>query len=247
MSLQFLITLGFLAVTFLMSSFKIVTEYERGVIFRLGRLVGARGPGWFFVIPVIEQMRRVDLRTLTMDVPSQDIITKDNVTVKVNAVCYFRVLEPSKAVVEVENYIIATSQIAQTSLRSVVGQADLDSLLGEREKINTHLQRIIDSQTDPWGIKVSIVEIKDVLLPESMQRAMSQQAEAERERRAKVINAMGEFEAAQKLAEAADVMSRNPITIQLRYLQTAKEIATEKNTTTFFPLPMDLLNTLLKK
>jgi regulator of protease activity HflC (stomatin/prohibitin superfamily) len=235
------------AVMVLFSAVRVVNEYERGVIFRLGRLVGARGPGIFIVIPMLEQMRKVDLRTLTMDVPSQDVITRDNVSVKVNAVCYFRVIDPNKAINEIQNFTMATFQIAQTSMRSVVGQAELDELLGEREKINTKLQQIIDSQTEPWGIKVSIVEVKDVALPENMQRAIAQQAEAERERRARIINAEGEFQAAQKLAEAAEVMSKNPIAIQLRYLQTAKEIATERNTTTFFPLPLDFLNMLIKK
>jgi len=198
---------------FFLSAIKIVKEYERGVIFRLGRLVGARGPGLFFVIPVIEKMVKVDLRTITLDVPVQEVITRDNVPVKVNAVCYFRVMDPSKVVVEVENYILATSQIAQTTLRSVVGQVELDELLAEREKINMRLQKIIDEATDPWGVKVSIVEIKDVQIPEQMQRAIAHQAEAERDRRAKVIQAEGEYQAAEKLHQAAEIISKNPVAV----------------------------------
>ena len=226
---------------FLASGIKIVREYERLVIFRLGRLVGPRGPGVTYVIPGIEKALRVDLRTITMDVPSQDVITKDNVSVKVNAVLYFRVVDPSRAVVEVENYLFATSQNAQTTLRSVCGEAELDELLGEREKINTHLQSIIDLHTGPWGIKVVQVAMKHIDLPEEMRRAMARQAEAERERRAKVIAAEGEFQAAERLGEAAQIMARDPISLQLRYLQTLAEIATENNSTTIFPVPVDLL------
>ena len=227
------------------SAVKVVQEYERGVVFRLGRLVGPRGPGLILLIPFIERMQKVDLRTVTMDIPAQEVITRDNVTVRVNAVAYFRVLDPNAAVVNVADYIRATSQIAQTTLRSVLGQSALDDLLSEREKINQELQRIIDEQTEPWGIKVSIVEVKDVELPQSMQRAMARQAEAEREKRAKIIHAEGEFQASQQLAEAAEVINRNPVTIQLRYLQTLTEIGAEKNTTVVFPLPIDLIGTLM--
>ena len=224
---------------------KIVQEYERGVVFRLGRLVGPRGPGLILLIPLVERMLKVDLRTVTMDIPAQEVITKDNVTVRVNAVAYFRVIDPNAAVVNVADYIRATSQIAQTTLRSVLGQGALDDLLSEREMINQELQRIIDEQTEPWGIKVSIVEVKDVELPQSMQRAMARQAEAEREKRAKIIHAEGEFQASQQLAAAAEVINQNPVTIQLRYLQTLTEIGAEKNTTVVFPLPIDLIGSLL--
>src|SRR5215467_1419794 len=217
------------------SAIKVVREYERLVVFRLGRLVGPRGPGVTFIIPGIERAMRVDLRTITMDIPTQDVFTKDNVSVKMNAVLYFRVLDPNRAVVEVENYLFATSQNAQTTLRSVCGEAELDELLAERDKINTHLQAIIDQHTDPWGIKVVQVAIKHIDLPEEMRRAMARQAEAERERRAKVIAAEGEFQAAQRLAEAGGIMASEPITLQLRYLQTLAEIATENNSTTLFP------------
>lgn len=227
------------------SAVKIVSEYERGVIFRLGRLVGTKGPGLFFVVPFIDRMVKISLRTTVLDVPVQEVITRDNVPVKVNAVCYFRVLDPAKAVVEIENYIYGTSQISQTTLRSVVGQAELDELLSEREKINLRLQQIIDQATDPWGIKVSTVEVKEVQIPESMQRAMAHQAESERDRRAKIINAEGEYQAAEKLSQAAEIISKNPATMQLRYLQTIAEIATEKNSTIIFPLPMDLLQAFL--
>ena len=223
---------------------KVVQEYERGVVFRLGRLVGPRGPGLILLIPFVERMQKVDLRTVTMDIPAQEVITKDNVTVRVNAVAYFRVLDPNAAVTNVADYIRATSQIAQTTLRSVLGQSALDDLLSEREMINAELQRIIDLQTEPWGVKVSIVEVKDVELPQSMQRAMARQAEAEREKRAKIIHASGEFEASQQLAQAAEVINRNPVTIQLRYLQTLTEIGTEKNTTVIFPLPIELMGVL---
>ena len=232
-------------VTLLVSGLKVVQEYERLVIFRLGRVVGPRGPGVVYVIPGIERSMRVDLRTITMDVPSQDVITRDNVSVKVNAVLYFRVIDPNRAVVEVENYLFATSQNAQTTLRSVCGEAELDELLTEREKLNTHLQTIIDQHTDPWGIKVVQVALKHIDLPEEMRRAMAKQAEAERERRAKIIAAEGEFQAAQRLSEAAGIMAKEPITLQLRYLQTLAEIATENNSTTIFPVPIDILRPLL--
>jgi regulator of protease activity HflC (stomatin/prohibitin superfamily) len=231
----------FLALMVVLSAIKIVPEYERGVVFRLGRLVGPRGPGLFFLIPIFERMVRVDTRVITMDVPAQEVITLDNVTIKVNAVLYFMVVNPSWAVVKVMDYIRATMQIAQTTLRSGVGQVDLDTLLSRREQLNARLQQIIDEQTEPWGIKVTIVEIKDVELPQSMQRAMAKQAEAEREKRAKVIHAQGEFEASKMLAEAADVIAREPVTLQLRYLQTLTEIAVEKNSTIIFPLPVDTL------
>src|SRR5579884_2662200 len=229
----------------LFSSIKVVQEYERGVVFRLGRLVGPRGPGLILLIPFVERMMKVDLRTVTMDVPAQEVITRDNVTVRVNAVAYFRVVDANAAVVNVADYIRATSQIAQTTLRSVLGQSVLDDLLSEREKINIELQQIIDQQTEPWGVKVSIVEVKDVELPQSMQRAMARQAEAEREKRAKIINAEGEFQASQQLAQAAEVINQNPVTIQLRYLQTLMDIGAEKNTTIVFPLPIDLMGSLI--
>jgi regulator of protease activity HflC (stomatin/prohibitin superfamily) len=225
----------------LSAAIKVVKEYERGVVFRLGRLVGPRGPGLILLIPFIERMTKVDLRTVTMDVPAQEVITKDNVTVRVNAVAYFRVLDPNAAIVNVADYIRATSQISQTTLRSILGQSSLDELLSAREHINQELQRIIDEQTEPWGIKVSVVEVRDVELPVSMQRAMARQAEAEREKRAKIIHAEGEFQSSQQLAEAAEVINRNPVTIQLRYLQTLSEIGVEKNTTIVFPLPIELL------
>jgi regulator of protease activity HflC (stomatin/prohibitin superfamily) len=229
------------------SAIKILREYERGVIFRLGRLIGAKGPGIFFIIPGVDKLLRISLRTVTMDIPPQDVITRDNVSIKVNAVVYFRVIDPNKAVVEVENYLYATSQLAQTTLRSVVGQAELDELLSQREKINITLQDILDKHTEPWGIKVSLVETKQVDLPEEMRRAIARQAEAERERRAKVIHAEGEAQAAQKLAEAAKIISVNPAALQLRFLQTLTEVATEKNSTTIFPVPIDLLTPFLKK
>jgi len=224
---------------------RIVQEYERGVIFRLGRLVGARGPGLFFIIPVVERMVKVDLRIVTMDVPSQECITRDNVTVKVNAVIYFRVVDPEAAVVKVLDHFRATSQISQTTLRSVLGQSDLDELLSERERINQRLQEIIDEQTEPWGVKVSTVEVKDAELPQTMQRAIARQAEAERERRAKVIHADGEFQAAQKLADAARIMSSAPNTLQLRFLQTLTEVASERNSTIVFPVPIDIIQAFM--
>ena len=223
------------------STIKIVQEYERGVIFRLGRLVGARGPGLFLLIPGVERMRKVDLRIVTLEVPAQEAITRDNVTVKVNAVVYFRVVDPEEAVVKVLDYIRATSLIGQTTLRSILGQSDLDHLLSEREKINQELQRVIDEQTDAWGVKVTSVEVRDVELPQSMQRAMARQAEAEREKRAKIIHAEGEYSASQQLAAAAQVIGSQPATLQLRYLQTLTEIAAEKNSTIVFPLPIDLI------
>jgi regulator of protease activity HflC (stomatin/prohibitin superfamily) len=228
-----------------LSAIKIVPEYERGVVFRLGRLVDSRGPGLFFLIPVLERMVRVDLRTITMDVPPQEVITLDNVTIKVNAVLYFMVVDPQLAVVKVVDFIRATMQIAQTTLRSVVGQVELDELLARREAINERLQRIIDEQTEPWGVKVTIVEVKDVELPQSMQRAMAKQAEAEREKRAKIIHAQGEFDASKMLAEAANVIASEPISLQLRYLQTLTEIAVEKNSTIIFPLPVDTVKVFM--
>lgn len=236
-----LAVLAFIALMVLLSAIKIVPEYERGVIFRLGRLVGARGPGLFLVIPVFERMVRVDTRVITMDVPVQEVITLDNVTIKVNAVLYFQVINPNWAVTKVMDYIRATMQIAQTTLRSVVGQVELDELLAQREKINQKLQQIIDEQTEPWGIKVTIVEVKDVELPQNMQRAMAKQAEAEREKRAKLIHADGELQASRTLAEAAEVIASEPVSLQLRYLQTLTEIAVEKNSTIIFPLPVETL------
>ncbi len=233
-------------VIFVVSGVKILKEYERAVIFRLGRLVAARGPGIIYVIPLVERMQRVELRTVTMDVPPQDVITKDNVSVKVSAVLYFRVIDANKAVTEVVDFLFATSQLAQTTLRSVCGQAELDELLAEREKINTHLQEILDAQTDPWGIKVVTVEVKQIDLPQEMQRAIARQAEAERERRAKVINAEGEFQAAQKLADASAVIGQHPMALQLRFLQTLTEVASENNSTTIFPLPIDLITPFMK-
>lgn len=236
-----------LIVIFLLGmAIKIVQEYERGVVFRLGRLVGARGPGLFLIIPFVDRMVKVDLRVVTLDIPAQEAITKDNVTVKVNAVAYFRVLNPEAAIVQVEDYRRATWQIAQTTLRSVLGQSELDELLAHREEINQKLQRIIDEQTEPWGIKVSIVEVKDVELPDTMKRAMARQAEAEREKRAKVIHAEGEFQASQTLRQAASVISEEPAAIQLRYLQTLTEIAVEKNSTIIFPVPLDFLKAFVQ-
>jgi regulator of protease activity HflC (stomatin/prohibitin superfamily) len=240
------VTVVIVLIIFVVSGVKILKEYERAVIFRLGRLVASRGPGIIYVIPVIEKMQRIELRTVTMDVPPQDVITKDNVSVKVSAVLYFRVIDPNRAVVDVADYLFATSQLAQTTLRSVCGQAELDELLAEREKINTRIQEILDAQTDPWGIKVVVVEVKQIDLPQEMQRAIARQAEAERERRAKVINAEGEFQAAQKLADASAIISQHPIALQLRFLQTLTEIASENNSTTIFPLPIDLITPFLK-
>jgi len=231
----------------LASAIRILKEYERGVVFRLGRLIGEKGPGLILLIPIIDKMQKVSLRLVVLDVPPQDVITRDNVSVKVNAVVYFRVMDSNNAVVQVENFLYATSQLAQTTLRSVLGQVELDELLAEREKINTHLQDILDRQTDPWGVKVTNVEVKHVDLPQEMQRAMARQAEAERERRAKVIHAEGEFQAAAKLQQAAQIMEQNPITLQLRYLQTLKEISSEQSTNTVFPIPLDLISPFLKR
>jgi regulator of protease activity HflC (stomatin/prohibitin superfamily) len=241
------ITFLIIIIAAIISGVKVLKEYERGVVFRLGRMVGARGPGLVYIIPGIEKMVKMDLRTVTMDIPPQDVITRDNVSVKVNAVLYFRVLDPNLAVREVENYLFATSQLAQVTLRSVCGQGELDELLAEREKINTRIQDILDKQTDPWGIKVVLVELKHIDLPQEMQRAMAKQAEAERERRAKVIHAEGEYQASQKLLDAAEVMSKQPMALQLRFLQSLVEIASEKNSTTIFPVPIDLLAPFLNK
>jgi len=235
-----------IVILFLYSAIKILNEYERGVIFRLGRVIGAKGPGLILLIPVIDKMVRVGLRVVAMEVPAQDVITRDNVTIKVSAVLYFRVIDPNKAIVAVADYLYATSQLSQTTLRSVCGQAELDELLSEREKINAHLQEILDKDTEPWGVKIAKVEIKNIDLPQEMQRAIAKQAEAERERRAKVIGAEGEFQAAQKLSDAAKIIGENPIALQLRYLQTLGEVATEKPSTTFFPVPIDLLTPFMQ-
>jgi regulator of protease activity HflC (stomatin/prohibitin superfamily) len=232
----------FIALMVALSAIKIIPEYERGVIFRLGRLIGARGPGLFLVIPIMERMVRVDTRVITLDVPAQEVITLDNVTIRVNAVLYFMVVNPDWAIVKVMDYLRATLQIAQTTLRSAVGQVVLDDLLAKRDQVNARLQAIVDEQTEPWGIKVTIVEIKDVELPQSMQRAMARQAEAEREKRAKIIHAQGELDASKALAQAADVIARSPVALQLRYLQTLSEIAVEKNSTIIFPLPVDTIS-----
>jgi len=231
----------------LLTSIRVLKEYERGVVFRLGRLIGAKGPGLFLLIPIVDKMVRVSLRTVAFEVAPQDVITKDNVSVKVNAVVYFRVLSPERAIVEVEDYLYATSQLAQTTLRSVLGETELDELLAARETINAKLQTILDEQTEPWGIKVSVVEVKNVDLPQEMQRAIARQAEAERERRAKVIAAQGEFQAAEKLAQAAEVLQGQPQALQLRYLQTLVEISAEKNSTTIFPVPIDLITAFMRK
>src|SRR5438128_2986874 len=249
MSMTMFVIVGVVAVVLFMlvsAAVKIVQEYERGVIFRLGRLVGARGPGLFFLIPYVERMRKIDLRIVTLEVPAQEAITRDNVTVKVNAVVYFRVVNPEDAVVKAMDFIRATSLVAQTTLRSILGQSDLDHLLSERDKINAELQQVIDQQTDAWGVKVTSVEVRDVELPQSMQRAMARQAEAEREKRAKIIHAEGEFIASQQLANAAQVIGSQSAMLQLRYLQTLTEIAAEKNSTIVFPLPLDLLQGFLK-
>ncbi len=236
-----------LAIAILSMAIKVLNEYERAVIFRLGRIIEHKGPGIILLIPVVDRMVRVSLRTVVMDVPPQDVITRDNVSVKVNAVIYFRVMDPTKAVIEVENYLYATSQLAQTTLRSVCGQSELDELLASREKVNLILQEILDRHTDPWGVKVSMVELKYIDLPQEMQRAIAKQAEAERERRAKVINAEGEFQAAAKLSEAAVIIAKEPIALQLRFLQTLVEVAAEKNSTTVFPVPIDLFEPFLRK
>ena len=229
------------------NAIRVLREYERGVIIRLGRLVGAKGPGLILLIPIIDKMVKVSLRTVTMDVPPQDIITRDNVTVKVSAVAYFRVLEPTKAIIDVEDYIYATSQISQTTLRSILGQVELDDLLSNRDKINRELQAVIDQQTEPWGVKVSVVEVKNVDLPQDMQRAIGRQAEAERERRAKVIHAEGEMQAAEKINQAAVILGQTPVGIQLRYLQTLVEVASERSSTTIFPVPIDLFKPFMEK
>jgi regulator of protease activity HflC (stomatin/prohibitin superfamily) len=238
----FLVTAG---VALLFSGLKVLNEYERGVVFRMGRIDGARGPGLIYLIPIVDRMVRIDLRTVTLDVPPQDVISRDNVTIKVNAVIYFRVVDPIRAVVEVENYLMATSKLAQTTLRSILGQVELDELLAQREEINTKLQAILDEQTGPWGVKIANVEVKQIDLPVEMQRAMARQAEAERERRAKIIAAEGELQASKKLSEAALAMEASPMTLQLRYLQTLSEISSEKATHTIVPLPMDLLRAFL--
>ncbi|KPL02640.1 MAG: hypothetical protein AMJ90_05215 [candidate division Zixibacteria bacterium SM23_73_2] len=240
-------TVIIIAIIILANAIRILREYERGIIFRLGRLIGSKGPGLVLLIPIVDRMVKVSLRIVTMDVPSQDVITRDNVSVKVNAVVYFRVMDASKAVVEVEDFLYATSMISQTTLRSVLGQVELDDLLSQREKINQQLQKIIDEQTEPWGVKVSVVEVKNVDLPQEMQRAIAAQAEAERAKRAKVIHAEGEFQAAEKLAAAAKVIGKEPVGIQLRFLQTLTEVATEKNSTTIFPVPIDLFAPFIKK
>jgi regulator of protease activity HflC (stomatin/prohibitin superfamily) len=241
------LTIVIIALFILANAIRILREYERGIIFRLGRLMGAKGPGLILLIPIVDRMVKVSLRVVTMDVPAQDVITRDNVTVKVNAVIYFRVMDASKAIVEVEDFLYATSMISQTTLRSVLGQVELDDLLSNREKINQQLQKIIDDQTEPWGIKVSVVEVKNVDLPQEMQRAIARQAEAERERRAKVIHAEGEYQAAEKLSQAAAIIGKTPAGIQLRFLQTLTEVATEKNSTTIFPVPIDLFTPFIKK
>lgn len=245
--MNFWIVAIILVVFFLAAAIKILKEYERGVIFRLGRVIKTKGPGLIILIPIVDKMVKVSLRLVTMDVPSQDVITRDNVSVKVNAVIYFRVMDPTKAIVEVENFLFATSQLAQTTLRSVCGEVELDDLLSEREKINMQLQDILDKHTDPWGIKVTTVEVKHIDLPQEMQRAMAKQAEAERERRAKVINAEGEFQASARLTEAAGIIAQHPEALQLRYLQTLREIASENNSTTLFPIPIDLFKMFFKK
>ncbi len=244
--MQLIVGLAIFIVLLLASAIRVLKEYERGVIFRLGRLVGGKGPGIIILIPLIDRMVKISLRTVVMDVPPQDVITKDNVSVQVNAVLYFRVLNPEKSVVEVENYLFATSQLAQTTLRSIVGQVELDELLMERDKINAQLQEIIDQHSDPWGVKVSLVEVKHIDLPEEMKRAMARQAEAERERRAKVIAANGEFQAATKLAEAANIIDTTKSALQLRFLQTLVEVGAEKNTTTVLPLPIDLFKPFIE-
>jgi regulator of protease activity HflC (stomatin/prohibitin superfamily) len=246
-ALGVIVVVAFFALIAVGTSVRVLREYERGVIFRLGRLIAQKGPGLILLIPLIDRMVKVDLRTVTLNIPPQEVITRDNVPASVNAVAYFRVIDPRKAIVEVENYLLATSQIAQTALRSVLGKAEFDQLLSERERLNEELQKIIDESTEPWGVKVTAVEIKDVEIPEQMQRAIARQAEAERERRAKIINSEGEFQAAQKLTDAADIISTNPASLQLRYLQTLLEIGSNQNTTVVFPLPMDVLKPFLEQ
>lgn len=234
-------------VLFILSGIKVINEYERGVIFRLGRIIDPKGPGIRWVIPLVDKFHKIGLRVITMDVPPQDVITKDNVSVKVNAVVYFRVIDPIKATIQVENYLYATSQLAQTTLRSILGMVELDELLSEREKLNVQLQEVLDKQTDPWGIKVTLVEVKYVDLPQEMQRAMAKQAEAERDRRAKVINAEGEYQASTKLADASDILAKNPMSLQLRYLQQINELASEKSSIIIFPLPIDIISAFMGK
>jgi regulator of protease activity HflC (stomatin/prohibitin superfamily) len=246
-ALGIIVIVAFFALIAIGSSVRVLREYERGVIFRLGRLIAQKGPGLILLIPLIDRMVKIDLRTVTLNIPPQEVITRDNVPCRVNAVAYFRVVDSNRAVVEVENYLLATSQISQTALRSVLGKAELDQLLADRERLNEELQKIIDESTEPWGVKVIAVEIKDVEIPEQMQRAMARQAEAERERRAKIINSEGEFQAAQKLTDAADIISTNPASLQLRYLQTLLEIGSNQNTTVVFPLPMDVLEPFVGK
>jgi regulator of protease activity HflC (stomatin/prohibitin superfamily) len=241
------IILIFFGVIIISNAIRVLREYERGVIFRLGRLIGGKGPGIIFLIPLIDRMVKVSLRTVVLDIPPQDVITKDNVSIKVNAVVYFRVIQPDKAIVDVENYLFATSQLSQTTLRSILGQSELDELLSQRDKINRELQQIIDQHTEPWGIKVSNVEVKQIDLPIEMQRAMAKQAEAERERRAKVVHAQGEFQASEQLSAAAKVISENPIALQLRYLQTLTEVAADKNSTILFPVPIDIIKAFMPK
>lgn len=243
----FLVILAFFGVLILSNAVRILREYERGVVFRLGRLIGAKGPGIIFLWPLIDRMVKVSLRTVVLDVPPQDVITKDNVSIKVNAVVYFRVVQPERAIVEVENFLFATSQLSQTTLRSILGQSELDELLAQRDKINQELQIIIDEHTEPWGIKVSNVEVKQIDLPIEMQRAMAKQAEAERERRAKVVHAEGELQASRKLSDAANIIAENPIALQLRFLQTLTEIAADKNSTILFPVPIDLIKPFMEK
>ncbi len=246
MELSFLFIV-LIVLLFLQASVKVINEYERAVVLRLGKFHKVKGPGLIILIPIIDKMRKIDLRTVTLDVPPQEVITRDNVSIRVSAVVYFRVMDPDKAFLQVEDYYYATSQLAQTTLRSICGQAELDEILAEREKLNIKLQEILDADTEPWGVKVSKVEIKEIDLPEEMKRAMAKQAEAERERRAKIISADGEYQASRTLLEAAKIMAENPITLQLRYLQTLTEIATEKNSTILFPLPIELLKALAKK
>jgi regulator of protease activity HflC (stomatin/prohibitin superfamily) len=241
------VVIAVFAMFVLLNAIRILAEYERGVIFRLGRMIGVKGPGLILLIPFIDRMMKVSLRTFTMDVPPQDVITKDNVTVKVNAVIYFQVMDPAKAIINVEDYFYATSMIAQTTLRSVLGQVELDDLLSNRDEINQRLQKIIDEQTEPWGVKVSVVEVKNVDLPTEMTRAIARQAEAERERRSKIIHAEGEYQASERLAEAAKVMDKSPVTLQLRFLQTLTEVAAEKNSTLVFPVPIDLFTPFIEK
>ncbi|HTK83406.1 MAG TPA: slipin family protein [Bacteroidota bacterium] len=243
----FFVILAFFGIIIISNAVRVLREYERGVIFRLGRLIGAKGPGVIFLIPIVDRMIKVSLRTVVLDVPPQDVITKDNVSIKVNAVVYFRVMQPEKAIVEVENFLFATSQLSQTTLRSILGQSELDELLSQRDKINQDLQKIIDEHTEPWGVKVSNVEVKQIDLPIEMQRAMAKQAEAERERRAKIVHADGEFQASQKLSDAAAVIAVNPIALQLRFLQTLTEVAADKNSTILFPVPIDIIEHFIRK